>query len=64
MKDVFARAINTEENKIVKVTELPGGGLVIEGITRQFDEFQGGRICLSDRAVHGLIKLLKEWESK
>ena len=63
MKDVFARAIEVEEDRNIKVCELPGGGLRIEGVTRTMQgEYQNGGVCFSREAVKALIQMLKEWE--
>ena len=63
MKDMFARAIGVSDSRNVKVSELPGGGFRIEGVTRTFEgEFQSGGVCFSPEAVEALIKMLKEWE--
>lgn len=65
MKDVFARAIEIEEDRNVRVIEMPGGGLRIEGVTRTFDgKYMNGGVCFSQEAVEALIKMLKEWEER
>ena len=63
MRDAFARVIEISEDRNVKVSELPGGGLRIEGVTRNYQgEYQSGGVCFSPEAVEALIKMLKEWE--
>ena len=71
MKNLFSRTTEIDENRLVNVSEMPGKGVSIEGITRghagltmidhDSTPLATKRILLSEEAIEALRVILNEW---
>jgi hypothetical protein len=64
MKELFVSIEMTEENKSIQVTELPTGGIIIQGTTITGEGISGDRMALTSDSTKALIKMLKEYEER